>query len=350
MMLWADRAEKAQLALEQLFWNPRIDMYNIEVPCPNGECNDIFHYWWMAHAADVLTDGLERTGDSRYAERLSALYEGVLRRNGGVWPNALYDDMEWMALAWLRAYQCTGDEKYKQAALILWTDIRTGWNGHMEGGIAWQKTQLDYKNTPANAPAVILAARLHRCFGNDEDLDWAHRIYDWQKTHLVDPATGFVWDGMNRTGDGSVDTDWKYTYCQGVYIGAALELYKTTRNGRYLQDAKRTLHALTDQLTAPKTKLFPNEGVGDGGLFKGILARYATELALEAPEFAAPAELIASNVSVLWTHGRDPERTAFGPDWDRQPPERVSLSAQLSGMKLLEAAARLERRRLLPNE
>src|SRR5690606_39804151 len=63
-------------------------------------------------------------------------------------------------------------------------------------------------------------------FGNEEDLDWAIKIYDWQKRMLVDPVTGFVWDGMNREGDGKIDKDWKFTYCQGVYIGAGLELYR----------------------------------------------------------------------------------------------------------------------------
>ncbi len=97
----AARADQAQQALVERYWNAGIGMFDIETPCPNGECNTIFHYWWMAHAVEALTDGLERTGDSRYSELLDALYEGLLRRNGGAWPNALYDDMEWMAIGWL---------------------------------------------------------------------------------------------------------------------------------------------------------------------------------------------------------------------------------------------------------
>ena len=90
------------------------------------------------------------------------MYQGILDRNGGVWPNDFYDDMEWLALAWLRAYNATGEEKYKEAALVLWEDIKTGWNEEQGGGIAWRKPQLNYKDTPANAPAVILAARLYK--------------------------------------------------------------------------------------------------------------------------------------------------------------------------------------------
>lgn len=239
--IWEERANQAQAALDSFFWNEAIKMYNIETPCPNGECNTIFHYWWMAHAVDVLVDGLQRTGENWYAKRLSAFHEGLLQRNGGMWPNELYDDMEWMALAWLRAYQATGVEGYKDTALLLWNDIQTGWNEHMGGGIAWQKSQLDYKNTPANAPAAILAARLYQAFGEASNLEWALKIYRWQKEHLVDPATGFVWDGMNRTGDGKIDKDWKYSYNQGVFIGAAVELYRITKEQEYLEDARLTL-------------------------------------------------------------------------------------------------------------
>ncbi|MCM3000332.1 hypothetical protein M3647_22905 [Paenibacillus cellulositrophicus] len=63
-MLWSERADAAQEALRRHYWNPDIAMFNIETPCPNGECNTIFHYWWMAHAADVLVDGLLRTGEA----------------------------------------------------------------------------------------------------------------------------------------------------------------------------------------------------------------------------------------------------------------------------------------------
>ena len=64
------------------------------------------------------------------------------------------------------------------------------------------------------------------------DLEWARRIFEWQRQTLVDPETGLVWDGINRQGDGRIDKDWKFTYCQGVYIGAAVEL--TARRGTEL--------------------------------------------------------------------------------------------------------------------
>ncbi|MDQ8734660.1 glycoside hydrolase family 76 protein [Paenibacillus sp. LHD-38] len=336
--VWEKRVDEAQAALEHFFWNDEIKMYNIETPCPNGSCNTIFHYWWMAHAVDVLVDGLLRTGEQRYAEKLRIFYEGILERNGGSLPNELYDDMEWMALAWLRAYAATGEMTYKQAALVLWEDIKTGWNDHMGGGIAWQKSQLDYKNTPANAPAAILAARLYLAFKDNSDLAWAKKIYEWQKDNLVDPDTGFVWDGMNRIGDGAIDKEWKFTYCQGVYIGAAVELFRASGEQAYLEDAIRSFDAAVSELTDPVTGVLPDEETGDGGLFKGILIRYAAELAKEEGG-ARAAQLLLVNAEQLWLNGKADGQALFNHNWTENPGEIVTLSVQLSGVMLLEKMA-----------
>ncbi|WP_379131837.1 glycoside hydrolase family 76 protein [Paenibacillus sp. sgz500958] len=340
---WEERAKRVQDTLDVLFWNEPLGMYNIEYPCPGGECNTIFHYWWMAHAVDVLVDGLLRSREGHYTERLAAIHEGLLRRNSGVWPNELYDDMEWMALAWLRAYHATGRELYKETAFTLWEDIKTGWNSQMGGGIAWQKSQLDYKNTPANAPAVILASRLYQSFGDEEDLKWAHKLFNWQKEHLVDPVTGFVWDGMNRAGDGLIDKDWKYTYNQGVYIGAAVEMYRITKDLNYLEDARRTFAAAVRELTAHHLGILPDEGTGDGGLFKGILVRYAAELVKADPAAAESEAFLRRNAERLWESGRLAEDVLFGTDWTIPPSAPVQLSSQLSGMMLLEQMAERSR-------
>gem|GEM_PF-3901978 len=223
--VWAVRADEAGAELDLLFWDDKRGMFNNASPCILQACTDPFNYWWQAHAADALLDRYERTKDGDVRKRVGELFDGIRDRNAGVWTNGYYDDMEWMALAWLRAYELLGDDKYKEAALELWADIRGGWNEEMGGGIAWRKDQLDYKNTPANAPAVILAARLYRNFGSRDDLEWALKIYDWQKRTLVDPeSTSYGTESTGRetgrsTRTGSLLTDraclsarrWSYT-------------------------------------------------------------------------------------------------------------------------------------------
>jgi len=345
--VWSARADLAQDELYGSYWDETRKLFRNAAPCSGELCTDPFNYWWLAHAADTLTDGLARTGDSKYKRRLSTLYEGILERNGGEWPNEYYDDMEWMALAWLRAYGAANEEKYRRAALVLWEDIKHGWNGYMGGGIAWRKPQPDYKNTPANAPAVILASRLYMRFHREKDLAWAKKIYDWQKANLVDPHTGLVWDGMNRTGDGAIDKDWKFTYCQGVYIGAGVELFRATNERVYLDDAIRTARNVSIELADPATCVLPSEGDGDGGLFKGVLVRYLAQLVLENPARQETAALLKINANSLWEFGKAEDHVLFGNSWSNPPGSVVPLSTQLSGAILLEQVAMLERAGLL---
>ena len=81
------------------------------------------------------------------------------------------------------------------------------------------------KNACSNGPAAILAARLYQEFGNPEDKEWALRIYDWLKSTLVNTNSGAVWDSIDSR-EGKINKDWIFTYNQGTYLGAAVELHK----------------------------------------------------------------------------------------------------------------------------
>ncbi|MGO4546071.1 glycoside hydrolase family 76 protein [Paenibacillus sp. 2TAB23] len=327
-----------QDALFSHYWNEEAKIMNQWYPKEASQPNENYYYWWQAHVIDVFVDGLNRTGDRKYQARIEAIYEGILASNGGTFLHHYYDDMEWLALALLRIYSITLDEKYKSSVLELWADIQTAWSDQMGGGMGWNKGQKDYKNTPANAPAAILAARLYQSFGNEADLDWAVRIYKWNLDYLVDPQTGFVWDGMNRNGDMQIDYDWEFTYCQGVFIGAGVELYRCTGEQQYLEDAKRTAAACFDRFAKPNQLILPDEGIDDTGLFKGILIRYLVELQREAPEMNMIADIIEANAAVFVAKGLEPHYGLCGPSWEKQPELPVQLSVQLSGVMLMEAA------------
>ncbi len=157
---WYNWSNIFQKNLEINFWNDELKIMNQCAPY-NDKCNDKLIYWWHAHVLDVILDAYKRTRDEKYKSKFDLVLNGTISLNGGTLLHNWYDDMEWMALALLRAFDTFGDEKYKQSTLILWKDIKTAWNCHMGGGMAWRKDQLDYKNTPANAPAAILAARLY---------------------------------------------------------------------------------------------------------------------------------------------------------------------------------------------
>jgi predicted alpha-1,6-mannanase (GH76 family) len=307
--------------------------------------NTNYNYWPQAHTLDIFTDAYLRTKNEVYKQRMKSLLNGTRITNGNKYQNEYYDDMEWLALASLRAYEATNDNDYLNAANTLWTDIKTGQNNNQGGGIAWRKSQLDYKNTPANAPAIIFACRLYALKKNDADLTLAKNIYTWLNATLVDPASGIIWDGINGNHDGLISKN-KFTYNQGVYIGAALELYKATNNAGYLADAVRNATATINDTDISPGGLLKSEGQGDGGLFKGILVRYLT-LLIEEPAVGttdrdAYVKFLEYNAQTLYTKGISRPALFVSPDWKSLPPGTTDLTTQLSGVMMIEAAAVLK--------
>lgn len=310
----------------------------------NNSGNTNYNYWPQAHTLDVFTDGYLRTKNEIYKQRMKSLLNGTYKTNGNKYENEYYDDMEWLALASLRAYDATKDADYLAAAKTLWADIKTGKNSNQGGGIAWRKSQPTYKNTPANAPAIIFAARLYQLEKNAADLDLAKELYTWLKGTLLD-GSGIIWDGINSKGDGQLDKN-KFTYNQGVFIGAGLELYNATGDANYLNDAIKTADATIKDLDIAPGGLLRNEGQGDGGLFKGILVRYLTLLTLknDVPQAKRDAyvNFLKFNAETLFAKGISRPDFMVSPDWKSAPSGSTDLTTQISGVTTVEAAATLK--------
>jgi predicted alpha-1,6-mannanase (GH76 family) len=336
---FAKGADSAQKALNTQYWSVQEKYYNQD---NNGHKG--FNYWWNAHALDVLVDGYNRTKSSTYIAQMDALMEGIYKKNGNKWTNNFYDDMEWLALACLRAYDATKDIKYKNLTDLLWTVIKGGWTTVNGGGIMWEKNSPSSKNACSNGPAIILACRLYKLNGNTADLDWAKKIYKWQRASLVEAARGVVWDGYGNTSETAI-----YTYNQGTWLGGALELYTITKDKQCLKDAVRNANYVINDLQ----KFSPNgilkgENTGDGGLFKGIFIRYFAQLILlgnlDAYTKSVYLKYLKNNGESLLGNGTKLPEYIFSTDWVTTPTViKQDCSVQLSGIMLLEALDELKR-------
>ena len=343
---WNKIADTSTNSLLSAYWNPSGQYFNA-----NNQGNQTFNYWPQGHALDVLVDAYMRTQSANFTTYMSQWYTGVQTKNGGSFLGQYYDDMGWNALAMLRTWDVTQNAQWKAAVETVWTDIQTGWNSTEGGGIAWQKQQLYYKNTPANGPACILAARLYERFQNASDLAWAQKIYNWEKTTLVDPGTGFVYDGINANNDGQLNTTYRFTYNQGLFIGAAVELYNATGQASYLSDALQTAsNTLTDP-TLTTAGILKDEGQGDGGLFKGILVRYMTQLILCKGVAQGDKEkfilFLKNNAQTLWLQGTTRPGYFYGSNWTVSPTGETDLTTDESGAMLMEAMALMKKEGLL---
>ncbi|GAA1879799.1 glycoside hydrolase family 76 protein [Pseudonocardia ailaonensis] len=343
--LWTERAAAAERAVTRRF------LHRIGGALPGTRIGRIrstgarvlgpWHYWWQAHLLDCLVDAQLRAPDVRRAAAIAGMVRGVRIRNLGRWTNDYFDDIAWFGLAVQRAGLRTRPGPRAVAAIT--TRLGEGHSADGGGGIWWRRGD-DFKNAPANGPAAILLARTG-------DVRSATALTDWMTDVLVDPASGLVRDGIRLDATGAVRevAATTYTYCQGVYLGACVELAERDGDPRWAERAGRVLEATAEHLAGPGGVIGGYDDGGDGGLFNGILARYLADAAVRRPDLPHARELVLASAESVWAHRA--EGPTFAHDWRR--PARVAtagtpesdLSVQLSGWMLLEAAARVERGR-----
>ncbi|WP_156252317.1 glycoside hydrolase family 76 protein [Pseudactinotalea terrae] len=338
---WTARTELAQDSLWSLYGAPAPQLLNNTYPVDE---NETFNYWWLAHAMDIAVDRWERSGDPSHLGAAVEIFENVLTRNEGRLFNEYFDDMLWLGLALERLSRAPGHERYLEPAREIWQHcLDDGWNDTMGGGIAWRKPQRFYKNTPANGPFIILGARLASRLGADDPyLVWARRTMSWLQEHLV-RDDGTVEDGVNREDDGSVDTDWRYTYNYGLFIGACVELFSHDHDERWLDRAELSARRAIELLAVDG--VFPETGGGDVGLFKGIFYRYL-ELLLALRPAADLVAFVRLGTDALWENACSGDVLRAGDDWRSPAADPTSMSTQLSAIMATEMRARIDAREL----
>jgi predicted alpha-1,6-mannanase (GH76 family) len=356
-MLWAARAAVAEQAVlarhgRRVWALPGTRLAVTGWPSGIGTKLHVnWNYWWQAHLLDCLVDAQLRQPTPARAGMIGRLVRGIRLRNFGIWTNDYFDDVAWLGLALLRASEAIG-LSVRPALTKIVGQLREGWTDHGGGGIWWRRKDT-FKNVPANGPASILLARWSRAGGERVDLQRARSMTEWMAEELRDESTDLLWDGLYVNEDGSVREIVKvvYTYCQGVFLGACLELAEA--DSAWVAEAERTVDAVAKRVA--EDGVLPGQGAGDGGLFAGILARYLALAAVRLPSPSADlaAWLVQTSAEAAWRN-RAVARGGplFGPEWAqpavnprsaRDPRLERDLSVQLSGWMLLEGAALLER-------
>jgi predicted alpha-1,6-mannanase (GH76 family) len=348
---------------------------------------DMARWWDSANALTALIDYMAVTGDHSYlpvlentfarapltrrpvyraALALSRPYYRRDHRYAG-FLNAFYDDEGWWALAWLAAFDLTGERRYLEAAGAIFTDLAGGWDDYWDGGIYWGKHdgQPDrlgltarprgwrggYKNAIANELFIAVAAGLTLRSGGDH-LQWASQGWDWFRPRMINEA-GLVRDSPNLGGlPGNSERVWSYN--QGVILGGLCDLARLTGEASYTEEARQIadaflasrcghdsgvingiLHECDD--CGPDGGPAPRLPSVDSTLFKGIFVRNLARLYenTRQPSYRA---FIQANVDSALAHA-DP-RCRFGSNWAARP-DTVDFVRQTAGLDLINAELRV---------
>jgi predicted alpha-1,6-mannanase (GH76 family) len=303
--------------------------------------------WW--NAANALTAVIaytQRTGDSTYHGVVGRTFMLARLRNRK-FVNKFFDDNGWWGLAWVAAYDLTGDSRYLAAARTIFANMVTGWDDTCGGGV-WWNTDRQYKNAITNELFLTLAARLHqRCAGDSVYLDWARREWDWFTARGLIGSTGLINDGLTSECVNNGGLTW--TYNQGVVLGGLAALHEITGEASYLHQAEAIADAALGTLvTAPdhdtpgvlleceELKTRPDDA--DRPQFKGVFMRNLYDLNLLSRR-PAYSDFIRANARSIWDHNRN-DKNQLGLHW-AGPFDQADACRQSSALDALNAAAGL---------
>jgi predicted alpha-1,6-mannanase (GH76 family) len=236
--------------------------------------------------------------------------------------NNVYDDQQWLVRELIEAYKLTANNTYLTEAEYLTDYVLDGWDctldntGKENGGITWGPGYVT-KHSCSNGPMVSPLVWLHELYKGKNDeityryiatdksrktatvkksdyyLDFAIRVYAWQKKLLLRP------DGVYDDMMGGYDSEnvvyetingEKYrvnsrlrdrvgpaiSYNSGSMLSGAADLYRATGDNTYLDDAKKLSDASFSafaKLGETLTGYYTYDISGFNNWFNGVLMR-----------------------------------------------------------------------------
>ncbi|MFJ2256829.1 glycoside hydrolase family 76 protein [Streptomyces sp. NPDC087844] len=312
--------------------------------------------WWnSAVALTSVVDFAEQSGRHDYDWVIARTYE----QNRGVFPaggrgsdpieghfiSRAIDDAGWWAVAWLTAYDHTGDRRYLEEAVTITEYVHKYWDTGTCGGGVWWDRERTYKNAVTNGLYLWLTTSLHQRISGDTV--WGARATtaaDWYLASGMINSSGLVSDGITSGCANNGQTVWSYN--QGLAIGAFTQLWRSTGSARYLDTAERLADtAISSPALTRGGVLTESCDLGTASCddnqkqFKGIFVRHLADLA-DATASTAYKAYVTKQADSVWTADRD-ALNRLGQRWSGAAPNVSDWRTQASALEALTAAGRL---------
>lgn len=305
--------------------------------------------WWnAANSITALADYEQVTASTTYNSVIANTFTAAQSSHTN-FLDMYYDDDGWWALAWIQAYDVTGNPAYLTMAETIFTTITGAWDSTCGGGV-WWSTDRNYKNAIPNELFLTIAAKLaNRTTGTASAsyLKWAQQEWTWFKGSGMINARNLVNDGLTSTNPNACTnnggTTW--TYNQGVILGGLVELNQAENDPTLLPQAEAIANAAIANLSTNGILVEPGKITGgDGPQFKGVFMRNLMALYAALPATGTQAQqyktFADANANSIWYNDQGTSN-AFGAYW-QGPFDSADATRQTSALDAIIAAAAMQ--------
>ena len=205
-----------------------------------------------------------------------------------------YDDNQWIAIAYLDAYHRNKNKQLLKLSEEIYRFMLTGYDEVSGGGIYWKEGDKTTKNTCSNGPGILIALQLYKITKEKKYLDTAKLLYDWTNKYLLSPE-GVYYDNV-RLPSLKIDSA-VYTYNTGTMLQSNVLFYRLTGDKKYLDEARR-IAKLAEKY------FYKNNRLPNNYWFNAVMLRGYVEL-YEVDKDPKLLQFIIDDADRIWEQERD---------------------------------------------